>query len=157
VLFERGEQLELVAAEPHRHAPAFQVDSAFDAGRLECNLAHAAVSEHLGDVDQRRTLVTGGEKARQPVDSELSAATSHHLFGHDVRTAGTDGHVELFRLVEALGFRGVVPRELGLGDPLELERDPVGGLTQTVVGHHGDRQQHGHNRHQEPSLQHGAV
>jgi hypothetical protein len=59
VLLECGEQLELVAAEPHGDPTALQVGSAFDARRLEGDLAHATIGEHLGDIDERRALVPG--------------------------------------------------------------------------------------------------
>src|SRR5262249_43779461 len=89
----------------------------------------------------------------QPVDPELSPATGHDLLGHDVRTTWTDGHVELFGGIEALGLRRVVARELRLGNPLELERHLIGSLTESLVGSHGKHEQGGHDP-QEPSLHH---
>ena len=56
-LGQRGQQLELVAAEPDGHVLALQVGRALDPGVLPRDLAHGAALEDLGDVDQVGALL----------------------------------------------------------------------------------------------------
>jgi hypothetical protein len=127
VLGQRGEQLELVAAEPDRHLLAGQVCRRLDAGVLPGNLAHRAALEDLGDVDQVGALFARREQARHKVDAKVRLAARHHLFGHDVRATRVDRDVEAFGVVEAFALGGIVAGKLRLGHPLELQRDRVFG------------------------------
>ena len=61
---ERGEQLELVAAEPDADLLALHSGDVGDAGVLPGDLGHPAPREHLGDVDDVPALVAGGEQVR---------------------------------------------------------------------------------------------
>ena len=85
------------------------------------------LGERLGDVDQHGALLARGQRAAHPVDDDIGAAAGNHRLRSDVRAARLDGDVETFVLVEALVLGDVVAAELGLGDPLQLQRHRIGG------------------------------
>src|SRR5437870_5015013 len=157
VLLQRGEQLELAAAEPYGDAPATEIGGALDAGRLQGDLAHAAVGEQLRDVHERRAPVPRGEEAREPADPKLRAAAHHDLLGDHVWPAWPNRDVELLGRVDAFGPGRVVPGELRLRDPSELELHLVGGLSATFTGCPEDRQAAHEHRQQGSSSRHGRA
>jgi len=79
------------------------------------------VGEDLGDVHERRALLSRRQQCREPAHAELGDAARDDLLRNDVGAAGPDGDVEVLGGVEALRARRVVTGELRLGDPLELE------------------------------------
>ena len=99
----------------------------------------AGALERLGDVDQRHALFARRHRAAHPVDDDVGAAAGDHLLGSDVRTAGQDGDVQIGLVVKALGLGDDIAGELGLGDPLQLQRDVVSRLRGKGGEHHGSR------------------
>ena len=79
--------------------------------------------EDLGDRDEVRAALARLEHVRQPGGPDVGAAGRHDLDVVDVRAAEQQRDVEPGVPVVALVDRGVVARELRLGDPLELELD----------------------------------
>ena len=128
VLRQRGEELVLVPAEPDADLLIAEVVDRVDAAVLERDLGHARAGEDLGDVDDLLALVAGREQVVEPVDPELRLAAEHGLLRDDVRAAGPDRDVEAGVVVEALLLGRVVAGELGLRDPLQLQRHLVGRL-----------------------------
>jgi hypothetical protein len=85
--------------------------------------------------------IPDGEQAREPVDAELGAAGRHDLLGDDGRAPRLDGHGEVLRRIEAFRPRGIVPGELRLGEPLELQAHRVDRLGMSLAGHGGNQGQ----------------
>ena len=121
VLRERGIELRLVAAAPHADLLALHLRDRGDAAVLPGQLGHAAPRVDLSDAHDLFSAVTEGEHARNPVDTELRLLAEHNLLGCDRRAADLQVHVEPGLRVVPLRLRGVEPRELRLGDPLQLQ------------------------------------
>ena len=93
-----------------------------DAGVGERHLQRARALEDLGDVDDVGALLASLQRLGHPGDGEVGLAVGEHLLRHDVDAALDDLDVEAAVLVEALVDRREVAAELGLGDPLQLQR-----------------------------------
>jgi hypothetical protein len=75
--------------------------------------------------DFRHTAFPRGEARGHPGGDDVGPARGDHLLGRDVRAARLDRDVKVLFLVEPLGLRHVIARELGLRDPFQLQRDLV--------------------------------
>ena len=86
-------------------------------------MQRGASLEHLGDVGDVGAFLARHEPSGHPGDREVRGAGVENRGGHDLHGAFEDGHVEAGILVEAEIERRVVPSELRLGEPLQLQRD----------------------------------
>src|ERR1700724_2770518 len=116
---------------PLNHTPIvlpLRVGRLLDPGLGAAGELQARAFEGLRNIDQRYTLLARGERRRHPIDNHVGATTGYNLRRSNVRAAGIDGHVEPGLLVEAFLLGNEVTGELRLRDPLELDRDLVGGM-----------------------------
>ena len=119
---QRSVQLELVAAKPDSDFLPPIVVNTFKAYILPANGEHTARLEDLRDVHERGTGFPRRQERGQPVNAELRLARGNDLLRDDVRPAGADGYVQVFAVVIAFFFRGVISCELRLRYPLRLQR-----------------------------------
>ena len=114
-------QFELVAEPPVPDLLPGPVLGRFDPGVGQRNLESARPFEHLGDVDDVGAALKGDQGLGHPSQTELGATGGEHLLGNYVDPALEYLDIETLIGVEAVVEGDVVPGELGLGEPLQLQ------------------------------------
>ena len=129
-----GQELELVAPTPVADNLPGQVGRAVDARIGPRDLKRARTLEYLRHVDDVHATLTRHQRLGHPGHGEVHRSGGQLLLRSDVHTALVDGHIQAVTLVDPIIQGGVVAGELGLGDPLQLQRHLVHRVAVTGTG-----------------------
>ena len=138
-----GQERILVAIEPDAKGLAAEIRRRLDAGILAAGQHHARGFERLGNVDQVHTLFARGKRRRHPVDDDIRATARDHLNGRYIGATRLDGDIKILFRIEALVRSNEISGELGLGHPLQLQRQLVCSTCRRAHGNGRRKRQQG--------------